>query len=267
MEHGNQRLAYCPAVNQWHRTPLRILFICCLLFACTNSTATDPKERKAQLTLLSSRQVDISEPSGLTIDPSGTLWAVGNNPEFVYRLRDEGRNIDTLAYVGDDLEGIVFDPSDSTLWIVEEKRREVVHLNLDGRVLQRRKIGLDGKSNSGLEGICIDSADNLYVLNEQKPGLFIALDTDLSIKEEHPLDFSADYSGLAYDPLRESFWVLSHQDSEVSLWNGSQGVLSSHSIPATKAEGVTIDSASTRLYIIDETDQMLYIYALSAAAD
>jgi len=264
MKREKQGINLFSAINR-HRTPLRSLFICCLLFACATSTATNPKERKAQLTLLSSRQVDISEPSGLAIDPSGTLWAVGNNPEFVYRLRDEGRVVDTLAYVGDDLEGIVFDPSDSTLWIVEEKRREVVHLNLDGNVLQRRKIELDGKSNNGLEGICIDSVGDLYILNEQKPGLFIELNTNFSIKEEHRLDFAADYSGLAYDPLRESFWVLSHQNSELFLWNGSEGVLSSHSIPATKAEGVTINSASTRLYIIDETDQMLYIYALSIA--
>ncbi len=255
-----------PAIKRRCGAPLKVLLACGLLCAC-NSSSTSPKERAPQLTLLSSQAVDINEPSGLTGNAAGTvLWVVGNNPESVYRL-EGGQVVDTLAYEGDDLEGIVFDPSDSTLWVVEEKRREVVRLNLKGNVLQRRKVALDGDSNNGLEGICIDGAGNLYVLKEKKPGLLIALDADFSTKREYELDFAKDYSGLVYDPQRQRFWVLSHEDGELYLWDNRLGLISSHSLPAAKAEGVTLDGAAERLYVISETDQTLYSYALSAAPD
>ena len=243
---------------------LKPLLICYFLFACDGPKAMGQKEHATQLTLLSSRQVDINEPSGLTIDAAGkVLWMVGNNPERIYKLTVDGQVVDTLVYAGHDLEGIAYDASDSTLWVVEEERREVIHLDLDGIVVKRKKIGLDGSSNNGLEGICLDAEGKLYVLNEKDPGLFIGLGADLSVQGQYPLDFAKDYSGLAYDRLQDRFWVLSHQDSTLYLWRDGQGVVGSYDIPFAKVEGITVDNASKRVYIVSETERTLYIYALS----
>ena len=189
---------------------LRNCLLCFFLLACSSSKSADQEGSTPQLELIASYELALSEPSGLALGAQGTvLWAVGNSPELVYKLTVDGQLLDTLAYGGDDLEGIVFDPADSTLWIVEEEKREIVQLDQGGNVLRRRRLGLSGERNSGLEGIGLDSGGGLHLLNEKNPGLFISLDPDLSIRTQYQLDFARDYSGLTYDRHRDSFWVLS----------------------------------------------------------
>ena len=215
------------------------------------------------LTLVDTRPLEVPEPSGLTFGSSGkVLWSVSNRPERVYRLAVDGEMIDSLSFVGEDIEGIVFDRSDSTLWIVEERSREVVHVDGDGRVLQRLGIELVGKTNSGLEGITMDSEGNLFVLNEKKPGLLIALAADLSIRAQYELDFAKDYSGLAYDRNRDAFWVSSHEDRCLHLWSVEKGLLAAYSVPFDKIEGVAVDESGEHIYLVSEKEQTLYVYAV-----
>ena len=70
------------------------------------------------------------------------------------------------------------------------------------------KLELEGKRNSGLEGIALDGEGNLFLLNEKKPGLLIALADDLSIRSRYELDFARDYSGLTYDHNHDAFWII-----------------------------------------------------------
>ena len=65
------------------------------------------------LRLVTTYALDITEPSGLAINDSGTvLWTVTNNPDKVYQLDTAGKVVRTLHYVGEDLEGIAYDRSD-----------------------------------------------------------------------------------------------------------------------------------------------------------
>ena len=242
---------------------LTFLLLSIFLLGCGSSTPTEQKTTFPQLELLSSNRLEMAEPSGLTLGAGdAVLWAVGNSPERIYRLTIDGQVLDTLVYVGDDLEGITFDSRDSTLWVVEEERREVVQLDRSGQVLRRHRIELSGPINNGLEGVGFDDRNSLYVLNEKNPGLFISLDTDLTISDQTPLHFADDYSGLAYDRRRDSFWVTSHEDSTMYLWSSSTGVRGSLKTPFAKMEGVAIDENSERLYVVSEIDHTLYIYAL-----
>lgn len=101
------------------------------------------------------------------------------------------------------------------------------------------------------------------LLNEKNPGLFIELAADLSIKAEHQLDFAQDYSGLAHDSLQDRFWILSHEDSMLYLWDRDEGGVSFYKVPYAKVEGVAINQSSSRLYIVSETGRTLYAYALT----
>jgi len=171
-----------------------------------------------------------------------------------------------LDFKGDDMEGIAYDPSDATLWIVEEKRREVVHLDTDGEVLFRRKLDLNGKSNSGLEGISLDSNGTLYVLNEKSPGLFITLNDDLSIRNRHQLDFAEDFSALDYHRGQDDFWIISDKSQALYLWNPREGVAAIYPLPFGKAEGVAVDEAAGLIYIVSESGDRLYVYAVESSA-
>ena len=212
---------------------------------------------------IDTHSLEISQPSGLSVGASGTvLWVVGNRPDHIYRLDAGGKIVDSLAYEGKDMEGIVFDGSDSTLWIVEEREREVIHVDLDGNVLQRVKLELEGKRNSGLEGIALDGEGNLFLLNEKKPGLLIALADDLSIRSRYELDFARDYSGLTYDYNHDAFWILSHEDRCLHLWSEERGLLGEYELPFDKIEGVAVDEYGDRLFVVSETEQTLHVYAL-----
>ena len=220
----------------------------------------------ATLDQIDTRTLDLNQPSGLAFDASRqVLWAVGNQPERVYKLSLSGEVLDSIAYVGNDVEGVVFDPSDSSLWIAEEREREVVHIRLDGTLLGRTALDVEGKSNSGLEGIALGADGNLFVLNEKDPGLLIALASDLSIRKEYELQFAQDYSGLSYDADRDGFWISSHQDRCLHLWNERDGLVKSFEIPIKKIEGVAVDSAGSRLYVVSESEGTLTVFALAPA--
>lgn len=235
--------------------------LCFLMLTCNKSNSTDSPKDKNQLSIISTHLLALSEPSGLAINATGTvLWTVTNDPERIYKLDIKGNPIDTLNYRGDDLEGIAYDPSDTTLWVVEEKRREIVHLDINGNILLRQKINLGGPLNSGPEGICLDAAGNIYVLNEKEPGLFLELNTDLSIKKMYPLSFADDYSGLAYNREKNCFWIISDQDESLYLWSREKGVLEEYSLPFSKAEGIAFNEAEKRLYIVSESLKKLYVF-------
>jgi len=240
-----------------------ILYLCFSLFACGGDTPSITGPDGTRLVLLSSHSLGIGEPSGLALDASrSSLWAVGNDPQRVYRLSLDGRIQNILDYEGDDIEGIASDPSDGTLWIVEEDRREVVHLSSNGRVLEQYQLDLTGEQNSGLEGICLAPDGATYVLNEKKPGLFISLNADLSIKSQRQLNFAKDFSGLSCDSDRDAFWVLSDQSRTLFLWSPEEDVLGGYALPFDKAEGVAVDAIGNLVYIASESESMLYVYRI-----
>lgn len=215
------------------------------------------------LTLVATHPLSMKEPSDLAIDESGgRLWTVTNDPSHVYELDADGRTVRTLAFLGEDLEAIAYDRSDRTLWVAEENRREVIHLDLDGRVLSRHALGLTGETNSGLEGLCVNDKGRLFALNEKRPGLFIELDEKIRIAARREVRFVADFSGITYDRARGQFWIVSDKSREVVLWDPKRGVMKQYPLPYEKAEGVAVDDASRRLYIVSDSEQKLYVYRL-----
>jgi uncharacterized protein YjiK len=227
---------------------------------CSSSKPAAPVEARG-LTLVASYAMSIREPSDLAIDETGTvLWTVTNNPDSVYQLDRTGKPVKSLRYAGQDLEGIAYDRSDRTLWVAEENRREIVHLDLDGNVLAVYPLGLTGEPNSGLEGICLDPTGRICLLNEKRPGLFIQLDPAVSIASVDTLTFAGDYSGLCYDPPSTSFWIVSDQSQRVYLWSRTGGITKEFALPFPKAEGVAFDPGTQQIYIVSDSENRLYVY-------
>lgn len=245
--------------------PMRNIAIATLVVgaATLGCKAVDPP-RRTFLHLVATFPMTITEPSGLALNDSGTvMWTVTNNPgrrNRVYQLDMHGNVVRTLDYDGEDLEGIEYDASDRTLWVVEELRREVVHLDLNGRVLSRRRLGLTGEPNKGLEGVCVNGQGRVCVLNEKSPGLFIELNPDLTIASQQTLSFAGDYAGLDYDRTRACFWIVSDESRRLYQWTKANGVLSAYDLPFDKAEGVAYDEATDTMYIVSDSEHRLYVY-------
>lgn len=253
-----RRAALAPA------RPAALLLACLALSfpipGCKSSNTVAPRSIQT-LRLVSSYTLDFAEPSDVTIDDTGTrLWAVSNSPDSVYELDLSGRRVKALPFVGHDLEGIAFDKSDQTLWLAEENRREVVHIDLNGNVLGTFPLGITGEQNSGLEGLCLTAAGGIYLLNEKRPGLFITLDPSVAIATIDTLKFAGDYSGMSFDPATGAVWIVSDQSRRLYLWSRTSGVMKEYYLPYDKAEGVAYDPVADRFYIVTDTGHTLYVY-------
>jgi uncharacterized protein YjiK len=244
--------------------PIRVAVSACaaaLLAGCSKSSNPAAPAGTPPITLLAVHPLAIREPSDLTIDETGTiLWTVTNHPEKVYRLGLDGHVADSLSYIGQDLEGVAYDPRDHTLWLAEENLRQVVHIDLTGAVLAKYPLGLTGEQNKGLEGICLNDSGTVFVLNERDPGLFIRLRPDVSIATMTNLTFAGDYSGITYDLGKRCFVIVSDQSQAIYLWDETNHVLTSRALPFKKPEGVAYDPAANRIYLVSDASNALYVF-------
>lgn len=233
-----------------------------LLIGCDSANPNNATPPDLQLVLQVSYRVDVEELSGLSLDLGGSrLWAVGGRR--IYRLSLDGQVQERLAFRGDNLEGIAYDPADSTLWVVEEKQREILHLDLDGGVLDRHRLNLEGPSNSGLEGICIGAAGRLHVVNEKSPGLVLTLGPDLDTAVRSEISFAEDLSGMDCGAEPGRFWLVSDQSRALYLWEPGTGLLAAASLPFKKAEGVAVNAAARLAYVVSESEERLYLYSFA----
>lgn len=249
-----------PKTPWWRLTLIGWAAISCHQF---DSGAQTPEDEPGEpLALLYSQALEVKEPSGLALDPERrTLWAVGDNGD-VYQLDLQGGVLARFKDIGADLEGIAFSPKDSTLWVADEADNRVIQLSRSGKRLASHRLALQSEDNHGLEGICLDIRGKVYVLNEKDPGLFIALAPDLSIERQFSLAFAGDYSDLAFDAQTGNFWVLSDEDQALFLWRPEQGVLRTFPLPFANPEGVAIDTAGRRLYLVSDEEERLYVFSL-----
>ena len=138
----------------------------------------------------------------------------------------------------------------------------MVHLDADGKVLARRELDLEGRANSGLEGVCVDSSGGVHAVSEKDPRLFLTLAADLSVRSRQELDFAKDLSGLDCNGGQGRLWVLSDQSRRLYLWGPEEGVVRTYPLPFDKAEGVAVDRAAGLAYIVSESEDRLYVFAI-----
>ena len=240
-----------------------ISFLICL--SCKTPETPEVPDPPAKFELLNSYLLSIPEPSGLSIGTNGDqLWVVSDKSKKVYQLSITGDIIDSLSYKGDDLEGITYNKSDQTFWVVEEKYGSLLHLNREGSVLETFFPSLpQTEVDKGLEGISIDpQGGNLFVLIEDKPGTLIQFNLDGEIQKEVPLNFAKDYSGIFFDEENQNLWIISDQSESLSKCSIDGVVEESFDLGIPKAEGIAIDFDAKRIYIVSDSEEILYVFQL-----
>ncbi len=239
---------------------LGFIFLLGAFVACRLNEPSAEQAAAHSLKLLNTFDLQVPEPSGLTLNPSGTrLWTVSDQTNRVYELDLQGQVLQTLPFQGQDLEGIAYDSLRNVLWIVEEKSRELIKLSLQGTELERHKI-LEGNDNSGLEGIAIDGQHTFYCLKEKNPGLLLVLNPDFTIKQQLELDFAADYSALWADTSSAGLWILSDQDQALYFWNLQSQTAKKYRISVTKPEGLAIDFNRSLAYVVSDAESRLFVF-------
>jgi len=235
-----------------------------LTFIGCNINDSSQGAKSTELKFINEYNLDIQEPSGLTFNNSyDALYTVSDNNNRVYKISLNGMILSELSYQGNDLEGVAYQQNNNTLWIAEERLREVVNIDLNGNELARKKINISGSNNHGLEGICFDTTGAMYLLNEKQPNLWIKLKNDFSIKEKIEINSVGDLSGITYDKKHKTFWIVSDESELLFKWLPQQGIIKSYNIKITKAEGVAFNEKLNRIYIVSDATSKLYVYQLS----
>ncbi|RLC54296.1 MAG: hypothetical protein DRH79_01020 [Candidatus Cloacimonadota bacterium] len=243
---------------QLYLTLMISLFI--IMSCSTEESSTEPED---QFVLVLDFEVglDIAEPSGLTYDPTTqTLWTVNDPPtNQIYNIGLDGELLQTLSFVGNDLEGIAFDTSTNTLWIAEEELSEIVNVSLQGEELQRVELNISQYyGGTGLEGLCLGNSGEFFLLKERSPGMFIEVSADFATLTETELTFADDYSGICYDSTRDGFWIVSDESEMLYLWDLTNGVREQYSLGFSKAEGIVYIAETNSFYIVSDSEEKLY---------
>jgi uncharacterized protein YjiK len=241
-------------------TYLSVLLLAILCTFC-NQNLDEKKEKTLAFSI--AEQIPVTEPSGLdlTFDEKG-FWIVSDQNSKVYLIDSWGREVKSFKIDGEDLEGVtVID--DSTLAVVLERTREVVILDTSGLELKRAKLDLEGELNNGLEGISYDPVEKkFFVLNEKKPRLLITLDENLNELTRDTLNFSKDVSGIYFDFIDKTLWILSDESQSINKTDLRGNPLEKFKINVTQPEGITLNKARTKMYIVSDKTENLYVFNL-----
>ncbi len=237
-----------------------------LILACSDETPTvtdPPPQVEPRLELISTANIQVDEPSGLcfSID-NKSLWTVSDRTRKVYKVDFNGNVLETLAYTGNDLEGIAVDPGDSTIWVAEENLSQIVQLDTLGNELQR--IDVTGAAgNSGLEGITINTANgHFFLLKEKNPGVLIELDHEFNLLTYKRITFAFDFSGIYYESQNQHLWIVSDQNEKVYKCDLTGSVLTEYPIDVDKAEGIAVDFDNARVYVVSDSYEKLYLFSI-----
>jgi len=238
-----------------------------LISGCSDETPTEtpppPPPAGPKLELVSEVNIQVDEPSGLCFSSDkGSLWTVSDQTRKVYRVDFAGNVLETLAYTGNDLEGIAVDPDDGTLWVAEEYLSQIVQLDALGNELQRVDV-TGAAGGSGLEGITISSADgHFFLLKEQDPGVLIELDPEFNLLSYKRINFAYDFSGIYYESSQQNLWIVSDQNETVYKCDLTGSVLTEYPIEVDKAEGIAVDFENSRVYIVSDSYEKLYLFSI-----
>ena len=216
------------------------------------------------LTYYFSEPIPVPEPSGLDLSfDEKTFWVVSDQNSKVYLIDSWGKEIKSFKVDGEDLEGITV-VNDTTIAVVLERTREVVILDTSGTELKRSKLDLEGDLNSGLEGISYNHLDKkYYVLNEKKPRLLLTLDENLNEISRDTLSFAKDFSGIFFDDIDKILWILSDENQRIYKTDLSGVLIEEFKIKVSQPEGITLNKARTKLYLVSDVTENLYVFELN----
>jgi uncharacterized protein YjiK len=237
-----------------------IVFFISLSFSFEDELDTVPiHELKTHLTY----PLNVEEPSGLSLSSeSGVFFTVSDNTNRIYKISETGEILDEFSYNGNDLEGVVYNPADNTIWVAEERNKEIVNIDMFGNEINRISIPLiSSKKSNGTEGICINPSNgHIFALNEKEPGKLIEINSSGFVINETELSFANDYSGICFGDSNGELWILSDESSIIARCDLSGTVINKYSIDVKKAEGIAIDFEKGFIYIVCDSKEKLHIF-------
>ncbi|MBL4939004.1 MAG: SdiA-regulated domain-containing protein [Lutibacter sp.] len=231
-----------------------LVFLAIILISCLSKVSSEN-----ELELVKTIKLAIPEPSGLTLF-NNNLFIVSDHNGIIYQTSLEGKILHKIKTNFDDLEGITIDEDSKNFLLVSEKDRAVIVLDSLGDFI--KKINIKGKQkhyNGGLEGICFFE-NSVYVINEKSPRQLLLLNKDGEILNKIKLNYSKDISGICFDKISNSFWIVSDESKLILNINNKGTLIKSFKIAVAKAEGIAIND--NNLFIVSDSSKSLAIFKI-----
>jgi len=208
-------------------------------------------------------QMKIHEPSGLAFSSSkDALYTVSDRNGAVYKIDFTGEILEKLPFQGHDLEGIEVDKTTGEIWLVEERKQNILHLKSNGDLIEKiSDVKMETKNNSGFEGIA-KNGDILYILIESNPGTLIEYNISSKKWDHTKLDFAKDYSGIDYDSSDNTLWIVSHESKTLNHCQLNGTLISSQKIDVRQAEGVAVERAAKIAWVVSDAGSTLHRISL-----
>ncbi len=218
-----------------------------------------------ELELLASYPLAVDDPSGLSRSHmEDHLFTVSDNSGNIYLIDKRGVVKQVIHAGGDDLEGIEFVEETATIYMLEERLKKVISIDLNGNALDTFWLDIPVQNpNDGPEGIAYNpQKQHFYIVNEKNPSRLYVYNTRFELLEEYPLNFALDYSSVDYTEKGNHLWILSDESKLLARCNlkGEPDKLFYTDVP--KGEGVVVDITAERIYIVCDESRKLYIFRL-----
>ena len=209
-------------------------------------------------------ELAIREPSGLVYNKNtGTLFTNSDgNDADIFEIDTNGVLQNTLPVKGADFEGITFNATYDTIYVVEETDWKIVKYTLDGTRISEINVSHQAGQTSGLEGITIDHQNgHIFALHEKNNPELIEFTRSGQEISRTTLSFSSDISGITIHPIWQTLFIVSDEGQTLNEVTKSGEFLRSWYIPLDQAEGVTFGADEHTIYMVSDRGNKLYEFA------
>ncbi|HLV31686.1 MAG TPA: SdiA-regulated domain-containing protein [Chitinispirillaceae bacterium] len=180
----------------------------------------------------------------------------------------------SLCVDGEDMEGICQNFENKLLYVLEERRREIVIFDTLGTEKGRFKVDVEKTNeNDGLEGIAINPSENqVFVVNKRFRSVLIELEitgkNSLRQTSQYiPVYFGADedssdwsLAGLSYDIDENVLWMTSDRTRAVFVIDHTGRALAVYDVFEEDLEAVAVIKQENRIYFVSDDYHTLYVY-------
>lgn len=197
----------------------------------------------------------LDHPECLAVHPDGSIWAGGEAGQ-IYRISDDGTNLEEITSTGGFILGVAFDPGGKKLTICDLRQRRLFQYELKSHTLTEFASSVGGEPMSIPNHLVYDRRGMLYVTDSgafrKTTGRIYRFDPDGRGEVWHagPFNFA---NGIAISPKGDAIYVVCSflpgiERIEI-LPNGSPGKRSVFArLPKTVPDGLAFDKRGN-LYV------------------
>lgn len=210
------------------------------------------------LTLVGVHSLTVGEPSGLAYSPkTGQLYMVSDARSEIFVIDTTGRILSSIPVDAADLEGITLSAQADTFYVVEETASRVTRFLANGTKVSSHPLLVRTDPKHALEGITMDPAGHLIVLNEKAPAMLVELAGGTEVRRM-TLTETSDISDVCYDAATDALWVISDEARKVLKYSRTGELLGIWATPLQQGEGIAF--IGNRMYLVSDQDAKMYVF-------